>query len=252
MNDPAKNCIKRSSEKMMKKVPPGKTLRGAKEGHGLPIGNLTSQHDANFWLSDFDWMIELFLHIYWHGRYVDDFFLIHQSRQVLIASIPKLRSYLSNIGVTLHPRKIELQSVYKGIKFTGMVVKRDRIYVSNRMVSNFEQLIHHMNTLPENCTIEDLQHYVCSINSYLGLMKHCNSYDIRKRIILKMDLRFYKYLYIEGHYDCVRIKYKYKRDVINRKKLKKKNNRDFEFLMDNYYDSQYKASKGTEQNTHRE
>ena len=252
MNDPAKNCVKRSSEEEMKKVPPGKTLRGAKEGHGLPIGNLTSQHDANFWLSDFDWMIELFLHIYWHGRYVDDFFLIHQNKQVLIASIPKLRSYLSNIGVTLHPRKIELQSVYKGIKFTGMVVKRDRIYVSNRMVSNFEQLIHHMNTLPENCTIEDLQHYVCSINSYLGLMKHCNSYDIRKRIMLRMDLRFYKYLYIEGHYDCVRIKYKYKRDVINRKKLKKKNNRDFEFLMDNYYDSQYKASKGTEQNTHRE
>ncbi len=120
------------------------------------------------------------------------------------------------------------------------------------MVSNFEQLIHHMNTLPENCTIEDLQHYVCSINSYLGLMKHCNSYDIRKRIMLRMDLRFYKYLYIEGHYDCVRIKYKYKRDVINRKKLKKKNSRDFEFLMDNYYDSQDKASKGTEQNTHRE
>ena len=70
-------------------------------------------------------------------------------------------------------------------------VTRDRIYASNRMVSNFKQLVHHMNTLPDNYTIEDLQHYVCSINSYLGLMKHCDSYDIRKSIMLEMDLRFY-------------------------------------------------------------
>ena len=60
-----------------------------------------------------------------------------------------------------------------------------------------------MNTLPDNYTIEDLQHYVCSINSYLGLMKHCDSYDIRKSIVLEMDLRFYKHLYIKGHYECV-------------------------------------------------
>lgn len=169
-------------------------------------------------------MLEIILRIYYHGRYVDDFFLIHQDKRVLLASVPKIRKYLANIGVTLHPRKIELQSVYKGIKFTGMVVKRDRIYASNRMVSNFKQLVHHMNTLPDNYTIEELQHYVCSINSYLGLMKHCDSYAIRKSIMLEMDLRFYKNLYIKGHYECVRIKNKYKRDVINRKKLKKRYN----------------------------
>ena len=250
MNDPTKNCIKRSSEETMAKVPLGKTLRGAKKNHGLPIGNLTSQHDANFWLNDFDWMLEIILHIYYHGRYVDDFFLIHQDKQVLLASVPKIRKYLANIGVTLHPRKIELQSVYKGIKFTGMVVKRNRIYASNRMVSNFKQLVHHMNTLPDNYTIEDLQHYVCSINSYLGLMKHCDSYDIRKSIMLEMDLRFYQHIYIKGHYECVCIKNKYKRDVINRKKLKKRNSKDFDFLMDNYYESDKKKNIG--ENTDRE
>lgn len=67
--------------------------------------------------------------------------------------------------------------------------------------------------------------------------------------MLEMDLRFYKHLYIKGHYECVRIKNKYKRDIINRKKLKKKNSRDFEFLMDNYYGSKEKTSEGTEQNT---
>lgn len=236
MNDPTKNCIRRSPEEIMKMVPAGKTLGGAKPGHGLPIGNLTSQHDANFWLNDFDWMFDIFLHIYWHGRYVDDFYVIYPDKQSLLDAIPKIRSYLIVLGATLHPRKIEMQSVYKGITFTGMVVKRDRIYASNRMVSNFEQLIHYMNTLSEGFSIEMLQHYVCSINSYLGLMRHCNSYDIRKRIMLKMDRRFYRLLYIKGRYECVRIKQKYKRDLINRKLLRNNNSKNFDILINNYYD----------------
>ena len=62
-----------------------------------------------------------------------------------------------------------------------------------------------MNTLPEDYSIEQLEHYVSSINSYLGYMKHCDSYDIRKRIILKMDLRFYRHLYVQGHSFGVRV-----------------------------------------------
>ena len=214
MNNPTKNCIKRSSETLMNSVPIGKSLRTSKPGHGLPIGNLTSQHDANFWLNDFDWWLGDSLHIPYHGRYVDDFFLVSQDKQSLLAAIPKIRAYLADIGITLHPRKIELQSIYKGIKFTGMVVKRYRIYPSNRMVANFENLIHYMNTLPDDYTIEQLEHYICSINSYLGLMSHTNSYDIRKRIMLKMNRKFYRHLYIKGRYECVRIKRKYLRDVI--------------------------------------
>ena len=235
MNDPTKNCIRRSPEEIMKMVPPGKTLRGAKPGHGLPIGNLTSQHDANFWLNDFDWLFDIFFHAYFYGRYVDDFYVIYPSKQALLRDLPKIRARLADLGAILHPKKIEIQSVYKGIAFTGMVVKRDRIYASNRMVSNFEQLIHYMNTLPEGFSIETLQHYVCSINSYLGLMRHCNSYDIRKRIMLKMDNRFYQFLYIKGRYECVRIKQKLKRDLVNRKLLRNNNSRNFDLLMNNYY-----------------
>lgn len=234
MNDPTKNCIKRSSEKEMAKVPNGKTLRTSKKGCGLPIGNLTSQHDANFWLNDFDWMFEIFLHIYWHGRYVDDFYMVHNDKQVLLDAIPKVRYFLGDIGVTLHPRKIELQECSKGIKFTGMVVKNGRIYASNRTVANFENLMHYFNSLPDNYTIEQLERYVSSINSYLGYMRHCNSYDIRKRIMLKMDRRFYRHLYIKGRYESVRIKRKFKRQTQVIKKLKSKKN--YQRLLDNYYD----------------
>lgn len=250
MNDPTKNCIKRSSEEEMAKVPFGKTLRTSKPGCGLPIGNLTSQHDANFQLNDFDWMFETFLHIYWHGRYVDDFYLIHRDKQVLLDAIPKIRAYLMDMGITLHPRKIILQNCSRGIKFTGMVVKNDRIYPGNRTVGNFENLIHKMNELPDHYTIEQLEHYVCSVNSYLGYMRHCNSYDIRKRILLKMDARFYRHLYVEGHYEVLCVKNKCKRRNVVIKKLRM-NRRVIDDLLVDYYgdkpshNKNYKQSKNT-------
>jgi RNA-directed DNA polymerase len=234
MNDPTKHCIYRSSKEEMAKVPPNKTLRGANQGCGLPIGNLTSQHDANFWLNDFDWMLESTLHIFSHGRYVDDFFMIHQDKQVLLNAIPVIRFYLAQKGIILHPRKIELQSIYKGITFTGMVVKRSRIYVSNRMVANFQNLIHHMNTLPDNYTIEQLEHYVSSINSYLGLMQHCNSYTIRKRNLQAIGSRFFKELYIKGRYECVCIKRKYRRAYQVSRYIR--THKDYSHLLDHYYE----------------
>lgn len=232
MADPTKNSIKRSSEALMDSVPIGKTLRTSKPGHGLPIGNLTSQHDANFWLNDFDWWLSVALHIAHHGRYVDDFFLLHQDKKKLLEAIPKVRAYLAALGIVLHPRKMELQSVYKGIKFTGMVVKRDRVYTGNCVVANFENLIHYMNTLPDDCPTKWLEHSVCSINSYLGLMRHTDSYDIRRRIMLKMDKRFYQYLYIKGRYESVRIKRRYRQDFVARRKLRDK--RNFECLLGHY------------------
>lgn len=234
MNDPTINCINRSSEEEMAKVPFGKTLRTSKPGCGLPIGNLTSQHDANFWLNLFDWWLENELHIYWHGRYVDDFYLIHRDKQVLLDAIPKIRSYLADMDVTLHPRKIMLQECSRGIKFTGMVVKNGRVYPGNRTVGNFENLIHSMNKLPDNYTIEQLEHFVCSVNSYLGYMRHCDSYDIRKRILLKMDRRFYRRIYIKGHYEVVCVKGRFRRKKVVTKLLKDK--RNIENLLDNYYD----------------
>ena len=233
MNDPTHHCVYRSTREEMAKVPFGKTLRTSKEGCGLPIGNLTSQHDANFWLNLFDWWLETELHIRHHGRYVDDFYLIHRDKQVLLDAIPKIRAYLGGFGVTLHPRKIMLQECSRGIKFTGMVVKNGRIYPGNRTVGNFENLIHRMNTLPDDYSVEQLEHFVSSINSYLGYMRNCTSYDIRRGILSKMDKRFYRELYIKGRYECVRIKSKCRRNVMVARSLKRKR-ASFEALAENF------------------
>ena len=56
--DPTKNCIRRSPLSFWDSLPSDKSLFTCKKGCGLPIGNLTSQVFANFYLSEFDHFIK--------------------------------------------------------------------------------------------------------------------------------------------------------------------------------------------------
>lgn len=51
---------------------------------GLPIGNLTSQIFANFYLDKLDKYITQELGFKYYGRYVDDFVIIHENKEVFI------------------------------------------------------------------------------------------------------------------------------------------------------------------------
>lgn len=211
MHDPTKDCKFHSPQELRDKVPLGKSLFHNPEGYGVPIGNLTSQHNANFYLNPFDWWLETALGIYMHGRYVDDFYCLNTDKEYLLGCIPKIRAYLKDeLGVKLHPKKIMMQRCESGIKFTGMVCKRGRIYISNRTVANFENLIYYINSKIDSMTIDDLEKFLASLNSYLGLMQHAKSYAIKRRIIGQLDKRFFNFVYAREHLKSLRIKKKYR------------------------------------------
>ena len=49
-----------------------------------------------------------------YGRYVDDFYIVGNSSQELLALIPLIKEFLSShLGLKLHPRKVHLVSVFK-------------------------------------------------------------------------------------------------------------------------------------------
>lgn len=104
------------------------------------------------------------------------------------------------------------------------------IQLANMSIENRQR-----NMMGFTIKFEQLEHYVDSINSYLGYMRRCNGYAIRKRILLKMDRRFYRQLYIKGHYDVVCVKNRCKRRNIVMRKLRR-DKRSFERLMENYYE----------------
>lgn len=225
MHEPHKHCVWRSPRSEREKLAYGKSLDTAPPGCGVAIGNLTSQHNANFYLSPFDWLLEIVFAIIYHGRYVDDFYGIHPDKEYLKECIPKMRAWLkTELSVTLHPRKIRLQPCRYGIKFTGMVVKWGRVYPGKRLAGNFANVVRRMNRLPENYTPRDLDGFVSSLNSYLGLMRHCDSYAIRRKVLGRMDSRFMRELYISGHYEIVVMKRRYREREMIVKRIKEGGN----------------------------
>ena len=192
---PHKNCVKKTPEWMWKLLGPGKSLFTCGDDYGLPIGNLSSQILANFYLTEFDrYMTERFGGYY--GRYVDDFFILSRDKNAILSAIPDMKMKLSEVGVTLHPRKMYIQHVKKGISFVGGVVKPGRRYVGNRTVHNFRRCIAELNGREDKkrCATEAVQR----INSYLGFFGHYSSYGLRIRTLKEFDKSWWRWLYVSG------------------------------------------------------
>jgi hypothetical protein len=87
-NDPAQNCIIKGNRSNWDGLPPDKSLFHSSPAYGLPIGNLTSQVFANFYLNTFDRFVKHDLGIRFYGRYVDDFVIVHPDKEYLKTLIP--------------------------------------------------------------------------------------------------------------------------------------------------------------------
>ena len=102
--------------------------------------------------------------------------------------IPKISDFLSmELGLTLHPRKRYLQHYRKGVVFLGMKIKPYCIVAGRHIKGNFYQSIMHHNELAQKCkpNKEQQMAFLCSMNSYLGIMKHYNTYGFRKKTLVK-------------------------------------------------------------------
>ncbi len=196
------NCIIKGKKGNWKALPASKSLFHSPEHCGLPIGNLTSQIFANFYLNTFDHFIKHELGIRFYGRYVDDFVLIHPEKEYLKSLIPVLRNFLqSELQLSLHPKKIYLQHYSKGVKFLGAYIKPNRIYIGNRTKGNFYDAIERQNIIARDHkpTKSEKGQFLSSMNSYLGIMKHYRTYRLRKKILFKhLSVWWWNHVYLKG------------------------------------------------------
>lgn len=91
-----------------------------KEGVGMPLGNLTSQFFANVYLNELDYFIKHKLKVKYYIRYVDDFVLLHNSREELERWKEQINAFLKEkLKIELHPQKSKIISLSRGIDFAG-------------------------------------------------------------------------------------------------------------------------------------
>lgn len=190
-HSPTENCIIKGSKTDWNDLPKNKSLFFSPPNCGLPIGNLTSQVFANVYLNDFDHFIKNELKIKYYGRYVDDFVLIFSDKNYLIDCVSAIEDYLqTKLYLTLHPKKRYLQHYTKGVAFIGTFIKPNRIYIGKRIKHNAISkisILFHPSKLEKAIMNVDYQKRITSVvNSYLGMMVHYNTFNLRKKMCKKL------------------------------------------------------------------
>lgn len=209
---PEDDCIINGDPKEWQKLPKNKSMFTIDRNLGGPIGNHTTQQFANFYLSI---LFDLWLLFLMRGanfriiRFVDDFLIICDDKDKILEVVHKLVMIVSHYGIHIHKNKRYLQPVSHGVLFVGGYIKPGRTYVSSRTIGRFqERVFGFRKQLDENkkLTYYDLERIEQVINSYLGFCVHHQSYQIRKENIINLGDNFWRYFYVRGHYESIRIR----------------------------------------------
>lgn len=76
---------------------------------GYPLGNLTSQFFANVYLNEFDHFVKNELKAKYYIRYVDDFVILHNSKEQLEIWKQEINEFLINrLKIQLHSDKSKI------------------------------------------------------------------------------------------------------------------------------------------------
>jgi retron-type reverse transcriptase len=94
-------------------------LAPARRRRGLPIGNLTSQWFANWYLNQLDHTITARWGFGGYVRYCDDFLLLHDDPGRLRAAIPALVRAAGALRLRLHEQRLGVRACAAGIPFVG-------------------------------------------------------------------------------------------------------------------------------------
>ena len=145
------------------------------KGKGLPLGNVTSQLFSNIYLNELDQFVKHKLKIKYYFRYCDDFVIINRDKDFLFDIMEKIKSFLhENLLLDLHPKKVEIRPLRRGIDFLGYVILPHMIVLRTRTKKRIIKKINMMRKQVEAGLISK-EKFKSVLTSYLGVVSHCRA-----------------------------------------------------------------------------
>jgi len=163
--------------------------RNKEEGKGLPLGNQTSQWFALLYLNGMDHFIKEKLRIKYYIRYMDDFILIHESKEYLKHCKTEIQKYLLKINLELNP-KTQIGQLKHGIDFLGF---RHILTPSGKVIRvlrqqyklSLKRKLKKMGARKEAKQVDD-NFVLVRVNAFKAHVKRSNSKNfLRKQLILR-------------------------------------------------------------------
>lgn len=144
----------------------------------MPLGNLTSQFFANVYLNEIDQFVKHKLKAKYYIRYVDDFVLLHFSKEQLEKWKREIESFLSvSLKISLHPDKSKIVPLSKGVDFVGFrnfahhkLLRKRNIKKMNSKVKEYQEGKKGFSSLKE------------SYKGWRAYAKWANTHNLQERV----------------------------------------------------------------------
>jgi len=157
------------------------------DGIGIPIGNYFSQYAGNFYLTEFDhWMKEV-KHVKHYYRYMDDICIFASSKEELHQLLQEIEEYLNTkLNLRLKGNYQIFPSFIRGVDFVGYRIFLDYTLLRKSTCQQFKQKMTAIRKKIESGQEMNYSEW-CSINSYKGWLKHCDSYRLTEKYIVPIQ-----------------------------------------------------------------
>lgn len=155
---------------------------GSAPGKGLPIGNLTSQHFANHYLSPLDHFVKEKLRVPGYLRYMDDFLFFSDSKRFLCEAHRRILEFLElKLKLQLKSEVTVHAPVSEGIPFLGLRIWPQVIRLDG---SGKRRLIRALKLGAEGLACGRLAEdaLAASLRSRLGHAEHVDTLGLRQSL----------------------------------------------------------------------
>lgn len=150
---------------------------------GLPLGNVTSQLFANIYLNELDQFVKHKLKIKYYLRYCDDFVILGENEDGLVNLVNRISDFLKEkLKLSLHANKIIIRKYRRGVDFLGYVALPHYRVLRTKTKHRIFKKIKNKRRDYQNGLISK-ESFNQSLQSYLGVLGHCEGWKIRKMIL---------------------------------------------------------------------
>ena len=140
-------------------------------GKGIPIGNLTSQHFANFYLDQADHFIKDDLGVKGYVRYMDDLLLFDNDKKSLWQIYGQVEQFLNErLELTVKSGSVVLSPTFEGLSFLGLRVYPRLIRLSRKGWRRFRRNVIQKEKLFRRGIIsgDELSRSISSVVGHIG------------------------------------------------------------------------------------
>ena len=154
---------------------------------GLPLGNQTSQWMALYYLNPLDRIIKEKYRIKVYARYMDDFIIIHESKEVLQKLLKKLTEIAHNSLKLSFNEKTQITPLHRGFTFLGWkyhITKNGgvRLYIDKGKAKEKCRKLHVLETEYKKGVIENKKYEERLVAHKAHLKKGCTYYFVCRKL----------------------------------------------------------------------